>query len=379
MKRVTVWGTTLKKVADEAQMIAHYKIIKKYVPDADVTMLTYLKPDVQNFYPDLTITPIPEFHKSLPRIFKSDLFVVAGGPIFDFPPHILKVFFLTLCLKLARVPILIYGITGFPVRSWYGRLVFKWLGNAAEEIITRDASAYNTLQDLGVKTKMQEGTDLRVILEPAPPERVGDILKNEGINPDMPMIGLTVRYIHPDVPRWVKTHLDLHLESIERFNENMGKLVAELSKVAQVFIISMNPDVSEDKAVAENLKKYMIDPSKLRVIEHRYLAVESLGIIQACDVLIAGRVGSAVFSVMNGTPLLGIAHENRMIAWMNEIGMDEYLFDWQTLDVGRMAEKVNAILKGGNERIKRVFIEQAIKARGVAWQNAETYGKYLLR
>ena len=118
MKRVTVWGTTLKKVADEAQMISHYEIIKTFAPNAQVTMLTYSRPLVEQSYGGLIVTAIPQLHKSLPRIFKSDLFVIGGGPFFDHLPHLLRVAALLFVLWLARVPVLIYGVTGFPVKSW---------------------------------------------------------------------------------------------------------------------------------------------------------------------------------------------------------------------------------------------------------------------
>jgi polysaccharide pyruvyl transferase WcaK-like protein len=377
MKRITVWGTTLKKIADEAQMLTHYKIIKKYLPDADVTMITYLKPSVQAAYPDLTIVPIPHIHKSLPRIFLSDLFIVAGGPYFDYFPHILKVFLLTTLLWLARVPILIYGVTGFPVQSWFGRHVFKWMGNMAKEIVTRDMSAFNSLKDMGVSTPIKQGTDLRAILDPAPIERVHEILRGEGIDPQKPTIGLTVRFVDKNVPEWVREHLNFKEESIDKFNQVMGKVVAELCKKAQVFIIAMNPVLTDDLKVAKNIQKYMDDPSQLKIIEHRYLATETLGIIQACDLLIAGRVGSAVFATMLETPLVAISHEHRMKEWMDEVGVGEYCFDWQELNPDQMLAQIGMAMAPNNDEIKQLFSVKAKDTREQAWSDTETYKEYL--
>lgn len=377
MKRVTVWGTTLKKVADEAQMISQYKIIKSFAPDADITMLTYLRPIVQKSYPNLTITPIPQIHRSLPRIFKSDLFVVGGGPFFDHPPHLLRVAVLMFFIWLARVPLLIYGVTGFPVKSWFGRTVFKWMGNYAKKIVTRDAGGYKSLLDIGVKTPMQQGIDLRAVLDPAPRERVDEILRGEGIDPEKPMIAFTVRYIHKDVPSWVKTQLNMHDDSIDKFNEALGLVAAELAKSAQVFIVAMNPDPDEDMAVAQNIRKYMDDPSQLKLIGHRYLATETLGILKACDLLIAGRVGSAFFATMLETPLIAIAHEGRMTDWMEEIGMQEYLFDWQSLDADKILGQIEK-LNASRDDITKMFRRKAEMSRKQAWQDAEAYKQFLL-
>jgi len=377
MKRVTIWGTSLKKVADEAQMISHYKIIKTFAPDADVTMLTYLKPLVQKSYPNLTITPVPQVRVSLPRIFKSDLFVIGGGPFYDHFPQILRAAILMCFVRLARVPLLIYGVTGFPVKSWFGRLVFRWIGNYSQRVVTRDAGAYKSLSDIGVKAPMQQGIDLRAVLEPAPRERVDEILREEGIDPEKPMIAFTVRYINKDIPAWVRTQLNLHDESIAKFNEALGKVAAELSKSAQVFIIAMNPTVEEDMAAAENISKYMDNPSKLKFIKHRYLATEMLGVIKACDALIAGRVGSAFFATMMQTPLIAISHESRMSDWMQEIGMQEFLFDWQSLDADKILQQVEK-LQTSRVEIMKVFQTKAESSRQKAWEDAEIYKQFLL-
>ncbi|HAV77535.1 MAG TPA: hypothetical protein DCX53_09315 [Anaerolineae bacterium] len=377
MKRVTIWGTTLKKVADEAQMISQYKIVKTFAPDADVTMLTYLKPLVQKSYPNLTITPIPKIHKSLPRIFKSDLFVVGGGPFFDHTPHLIRVAILMFFIWIARVPLLIYGVTGFPVKSWLGRTVFKWMGNYAQEIVTRDAGAYKSLTSVGIKTPIRQGIDLRAVLDPAPRERVEEILKEEGLDPKKPMVAFTVRYIHKDVPDWVKEHLDMHDNSVDKFNEALGKVAAELSKTAQVFVIAMNPDPAEDKAVAEKMREYMDDPSQLKLIEHRFLATETLGILKACDMIVAGRVGSAFFATMLETPFIAIAHEGRMKDWMEEIGMQQYMFDWQSLDAEKILNQVDTLNKSRTEIVK-AFKVKAESSRKQAWQDAEIYKEFLL-
>jgi len=377
VKRVTVWGTTLKKVADEAQMISHYEIIKTFAPNAQVTMLTYSRPLVEQSYGGLIVTAIPQLHKSLPRIFKSDLFVIGGGPFFDHLPHLLRVAALLFVLWLARVPVLIYGVTGFPVKSWFGKSVFRWMGNHAKKIVTRDASAYRLLSEIGVKTPLQQGIDLRAILTPAPHLRVQEILRLEGIDPDKPMVGLTIRYIDKNIPDWVKTQVDMHEEGIDRFNDALGRVVAELSKSAQVFIIAMHPDVEEDLAAAKNIRKHMADPSQLKLIGHRYLAVETLGIIGACDLLIAGRVGSAFFATMLGTPLLAISHESRMTDWMEEIGMKEYLFDWHSLDAGAMLQQL-AKLTQSREEVLRIFKAKAEASRKQAWRDAEAYRAFLV-
>jgi polysaccharide pyruvyl transferase WcaK-like protein len=289
----------------------------------------------------------------------------------------LRVAILMFFIWLARVPLLIYGVTGFPVKSWFGRTVFKWMGNHAQEIVTRDAGAYKSLSDIGVRTPMQQGVDLRAVLDPAPRKRVDEILRGEGIDTEKPMIGLTVRYIHKGVPNWVKSHLDMSADSIDRSNEALGKVAAELGKSAQVFIIGMNADLEEDIAVAENIRKYMDDPSRLKVIRHRYLATETLGIIKACDLLIAGRVGSAFFATMLGTPLIAIAHEGRMVDWMQEIGMLEYMFDWQSLNSAKILKQIEK-LNASREEIAKSFRAIGESARKQAWQDAEAYKKYLL-
>jgi polysaccharide pyruvyl transferase WcaK-like protein len=257
----------LKKVADEAQLIAQYEIIKSIVPDAEVTLLTYPRSVVQEHYPQLKVIPTPRLHQSLPAILRADLFVLAGGPFYDDTFQTIRAGLLTLFTRLVGVPIMIYGVTGFPIRSRLGRWIYRWIGNQAQRIVTRDAGASHALQEVGVKTPIQQGIDLRAVLKVSPRERVNEILKAEGIDPSKPLIGFTVRHIHEDIPAWVKQQVEFNADTIRDFNRALGQTAAELSKSAQVFILAMNPTLDEDLAVMENMKQFMDDPSQLKIID----------------------------------------------------------------------------------------------------------------
>lgn len=377
MKRVTIWGTSLKKAADEAQLIAHYQIIKTIAPDAEVTLLTYPRRAVQEHYPQLRVIPIPRLYESLPAILRSDLFVLAGGPLFDDTFQVMRTGCLILFVRLVGVPILIYGVTGFPIRSRLGKWVYRWVGNQARRIVTRDSGAHHALEGLGVKTPIHQGTDLRVVLRASPRERIDQLLRAQGLDPSKPLIGFTVRYIHENLPAWVKTQVEFNADTIQNFNRALGELAAELSRSAQVFILAMNPSLEEDLAVMENMQRFMPDPSQLKIVEHRHLAIDMLGMIAASDLLIAGRVGSAFFSTLMGTPLIAISHETRMNDWMAEIGMDEYCFDWHSLDADAILNKIMK-LRTSRDDVAKMLQQKAASARQQAWQDAEAYRYFLL-
>jgi hypothetical protein len=40
MKKTRIWGTSLKKIADEAQVIAFIKIINDRLPNSKITLLS---------------------------------------------------------------------------------------------------------------------------------------------------------------------------------------------------------------------------------------------------------------------------------------------------------------------------------------------------
>ncbi len=378
MKKICVWGISLRKVADEAQVIAFIRIMKSRVPDAEITLFSQYGELMTELMAKegFKIKTIRTAHigKVIRALAHSDIFVIDGGPFYEEPIQALRCLILFSIAKVFRCPVVVYGATAFYFKTWWGRLLFRSMFNRMDAITVREKIASNIIKDLGVKKDIALFADPRFILEA--PSDVSNILIKEGIDLEEPLIGVTTRFFHHNVPAWVKRSHFYTDERVENANEVIARVVAYLSEFAQVIIIPMHPSYDEDKEMANVIKKYIQDPSRLKMLSRRYSALEMMGIIGHCELLLAGRLGSAVFATVTGTPIVAIAYEPRMVDHMERSGFSKYVFDWKDLKYDDLVAKIKEVWLS-KDIIKELMKSQAREFKEIAWKNAETVTKFL--
>lgn len=376
MKRICVWGTSLQKVADEAQFLSVVDAIRTRFPDAGLTIFSANGEVMAQLRPDISVIRTFDLHKVFPALASADLFVIVGGPFFE------NLWQATICLvlfslvKILRCPVVTYGTTIFPLGTRWGRWFFRWLLNRVDGLSVREPIGQQRLQALGVTRAISLFADPRFLLEPAPPVQVNEILRQEGVALDQPLIGITTRHLHKHVPTWVKyshAYSDFHVENA---NTVLARLIAHFSEKAQILIIPMHPHFADDEAMAQLLRTSARDPSRIKMLSRRYTSLEVMGVIGQCDLLLAGRLGSAVFATVTGTPIVAISYEDRTLDYMRRIGFEQHTFDWRTLDYDKMILVIEKVLASGHE-LKRQMQDQAKTLKALAWSNAKFLYQYL--
>lgn len=380
MKKICVWGTSLKKIADEAQIIAFVRIIKSKFPDSQIVLFSQygeLMTELMSKegFEVETIRTL-HLHKVARAIANSDVFVFEGGPFFEDPLQAARCLILFSIAKIFRRPIIAYAATAFYFKTWWGRFLFRTMFDRMDAVTLRERIAVKILNDLGVKKEIALFADPRFILEPAPFDEIRDILTDEGINVGEPFIGITTRYLHRGVPLWVKRSHYYTDESIQNSNEVVAKAIAYLADMAQLLLIPMHPSYDEDLATASIVKQYMQDPSRLKCLSRRYNALQIMGIIRQCDLLFASRVGSAVFATVTRTPVIAIAYEPRMIDHMERVGLGQLVFDWKDLRYDNLVTKIEEVWSS-RDAIKDRMESQVKEFREKAIENAQIISELL--
>jgi len=378
MKRICVWGTSLKKVADEAQVIAFIRIMKSRVPDVEITLFSQYGELVTELMAKegfkIKTIRTARIGKVIQALAHSDIFVFEGGPFYEDPSQALRCLILFSIAKSFSLPVIAYGATAFYFKTWWGRFLFRNIFERLDAITVREKIAVDIIKDLGVRNNIALFADPRFILEA--PSDVSDILIKEGINLEEPLIGVTTRFLHQNVPAWVKRSHSFTDERVENANEVIARVVAYLSEFAQVIIIPMHPSYDEDKEMANVIKKYIQDPSRLKMLSRRYSALEMMGIISQCELLLAGRLGSAVFATVTGTPIVAIAHEPRMVDHMERVGLGNYVFDWKDLRYDDTVAKVKEVWLS-RDTIKDQMKSKVKEFKEMAWKNAEIIDEFM--
>lgn len=335
MAEVCVWGVSLKKLADEAQLEAFLQICRERVHGAHFTLFSRDAEAIVARHGALDAIDTRDLPGVVRALARADLFVLVGGPFFEEIYQTSAVCFLTGVARLFGCPIITYGATAFPFHSRLGRFIYRRVIEGFAEITVREETAREILRDLGVRREMTLFADPRFILESATPERTREILRDEGVDSDRPCVGLTTRHLHPRVPTWVKRSHDLDELRIDSAYHAMAAGLAEVGREAQLVLIPLHPDAREDQATAAELRRRLPADVPLKVLGRRYPPAETLGLIRHCGMLIASRLGSAVFATVTGTPLVAVAYEPRMLAHMRMVGLEDCVIDVRDPDIDR--------------------------------------------
>ena len=357
------------KVADEAQFLSVHRTIVSLFPDCEVVFLARRGGFQESRYPNVKRIAASRVDRWLPALAGADLLILLGGCFMESRRQAANCLVLFLCAKLLRRPVVAYGTTVFPYRTVWGRAIYRFIFNGLDAITAREQVALEVLEQLGVRTPITHFSDPRFILPPADLADVDAYLASQGLDPARPLIGISTRHMHDGMPDWVKRSHGYTSEHAHSSYLALGRTVDRLAEKGQVFVLPMASSPAEEAAVADLLRANMADPGRLKVLEP-CRATELLGLIGACDMIVASRLGAALFATVTATPTLAIAYEARMFDHMQRIGQAESVVDWRKLgedDLGAVAERVWA----GREDIRRDMKTAATPFVDSAWKNGD--------
>lgn len=380
MKKICIWGTSLTKVADEAQVIAFVETFNNRFPGSEITLLSkYGSLMIEIFKKeDYKLSTIRTLNipKVILTLYKTDIFIFVGGPFYEQLRQALLCWSLLSISKLFRKPVVTYAATAFQFRTWWGRAIYRNIFNRMDAVTVRESIGKEILNDLNVKNKVELFADPRFTLSPLSKNYVYKILEKESIDISQPYVCITTRVMHDKIPKWIKKSHHYNEKIVQDSNTCISKIIAYLSEQKQVVLIPMHPKYEEDQQMANTLRKNMQDPSKLILLSKRYRALEILGIINYAEMILASRVGSAVFATVTKTPLIAISYEPRMIDHMNRCGLQNFVFDWRDLSFEKLKETVDRILLE-KDKIKSILEENAEAFKEKAKLNLEVVAKFV--
>ncbi|MDO8550568.1 MAG: polysaccharide pyruvyl transferase family protein, partial [Ignavibacteria bacterium] len=314
--------------------------------------------------------------KVILALYKTDIFIFEGGPFYEQMQQVLVCWGLLSISKLFNKPVIAYAATVFYFRTWWGRAIYRNIFNRMDAVTVRESIGKEILNDLNIKNEVELFADPRFILFPLNQDYINEILKKENVDISKPYVCITTRFMHDKIPKWVKKSHHYNEKIVQDSNRCISKIIAYLSELKQVVLIPMHPKYEEDQQMANILRKNMQDPSKLILLSKRYRALEILGIINYAEMILASRVGSAVFSAVTKTPIIAVSYEPRMIDHMKRCGLGNYVFDWRKLNYEELKNSIDEILQK-KENIKGILEANAETFKEQAKLNSEVIAKFI--
>lgn len=378
MTRICLWGTSLQKVADEAQFLAVLRLIERAVPGAKVTI--FARPRTDSLIPrsvrNVHVIPTASLPGVIHRLKTSSLFIMVGGCFMENVRQAAVCALLVVLAGLLRTPVIAIGVTAFPYRHRWARYVYRRIFNKMETITVREPAAEAALQALSITTSLTRYPDPRYILSTDNEADITGVLKAANLSKDRPTVGITLRYLHDGMPEWVKISHDYSPDAVETTNAAIARMLDELAAVAQLLVLPMHPTPEEDRSAIAEIRRYMHNPQALHVVAGSIRAPQLAALIKWCDVLIASRLAAGMFAASAGTPFIGIAYETRLAGLMASLGLREYVFQWRQVDADRLSVTAMRVWKDRSQ-LRETIRAAARPLVESAWANAQPVSRFI--
>lgn len=262
---------------------------------------------------------------------QADLVICGGGGLFQDDDSLLKMPYWA--VRLAFLRLLAKRIAGFsigagplrhPVSRLFGRLALQTL----EPISVRDPLALAVLQPLTQKT-VEVVPDPAFLLQPAGQSAARQLLLEAGVPSDKRLVGVSVRrWFHTNsnfIPHKHVTRLGLHRNRGKPMMSAFTKYIATaLDDVADhldahiVFMPTYNVQHENDASVCEAIAERMrSDSFSMLSVDDPKLYKAITGLL---SVMLCGRMHPAILAAGQGTPIVGLAYNQKSFGMFSLLG-----------------------------------------------------------
>lgn len=233
--------------------------------------------------------------------------------------------------------VIMYGCGIGPVNYRFDRWLAGRVINSKVDIITlRERDSLEELRLLGVtKPEILLSADPALTLTPACEETVDSVFLREGI----PISG---SYICFALRKWpgFEERLKLFAEAAEYAFEKYG--------LTPVFIpIDSRKDVEASEQVAAKLK------APYHIIKNVMSSGETIGVMARMRAVVSMRLHGLIFAAGNGIPLVGVAYDPKVSAFLRYIGQELYC-DLNDVDDRNLKEMIDRAIEKGDDVMELV-------------------------
>lgn len=267
----------------------------------------------------------------LANALSSRLILVTDAILFDL--HLMNPLYnylstLSLVLPLAKrrgIPVVLYNVSLGPAATHLGKKCLVRVLRSSEKIIVRDSESMKLLDTLGYgRNGVVQAADCALSVSPAPPERVEEILRDEGILQSgrravsvnvSTYIDVYVRGKKKGLPR--EEFIGAIRHTMDWIIENLGTEIA--------FVITQPMDLG----IAGEVLSGVRHPDMVRLISNRkYSHAELAGIFSRMELHVGMRTHSLILASARCTPVVGIIATPKNRGYMMSIEQGERMVEF---------------------------------------------------
>jgi polysaccharide pyruvyl transferase CsaB len=279
--------------------------------DADVLVFSRNPKDTEERH-KVRAVPIREMQKDavLEELKKLHLFVLGGGGIlFDGLADE--------CLrdvnwaKELGIPVMVYAISVGPLKTPESKQLVVQTLNKVDRLTVREGEAKRLLHDLGVNQDIEVTADPALLLKPQ--SFTKEMLKKEGIDPDAPLIGFSVREPGPAAP-------DLNIEHYHAVLANAADFMATRFD-AQILFVPMEQGEHRDLQHSHAVISRMASAQRARVLTGPCRSGQVLGLMAHMAFAVGMRLHFLMFAGIQKVPFVPLPYASKVTGFLADLGM----------------------------------------------------------
>lgn len=214
------------------------------------------------------------------------------------------------------------------------RKMLRYAMSKVPLILVRENFSYENLLELGLdpkKQKIEVHADLAFIVDPSSPERADEILLNEAIPRDKPLIGMTV-----SLRQTQHAYYELPLaERTEKSIAALTELVDHITKTTGANLVFIPHSIGpsrflDDRATADMIIEKAADPEKIFNIRTEYSVRDLKAVAGRLDLALGTRLHFIVDALCHSVPSLLLTHKGEarchgIVGSM--VGLEKWLYN----------------------------------------------------
>ena len=273
---------------------------------------------------------------------KADIIIdLSGDTLSDKGTYSFFSLFRTLIGILLKKKVTIYSQSIGPFKKITVSLA-RFCLNRANLIVVRENVTKDYLKDISVNNpSLYLAAEIAFLLEPAPPQKVREIILKENIKTNKkngPLIGIGASAL---IYRAFKSKNNVYVALMAKIADYLvEKLNAQVVFISHV-IIPPKYGYHDDRFVAEKVYQLARNKNRIKIIRGDYSPEELKGIIGRCDLFIGARMHSDIASASMHVPTIALAWSHKYHGIMRMLGQEKYVCDIGTTTFNELVSKIN--------------------------------------
>ena len=279
--------------------------------DVDVVVFSRNAKDTEQRH-KVRAVPIREMHKDdvFEELRKLDLFILGGGGIlFDgLVEDMLR------DVNWARelgIPVMVYAISVGPLKTPESKQLVVTALSKVDKITVRENEAKRILHDLGLEQEIEVTADPGLLLKPQ--SFTKEMLKMEGINPDSPLVGFSLREPGPAAP-------DLNIEQYHGILANAADFMVERFD-AQILFVPMEVGDNKDPQHSHAVISKMVNAQRASVLKGEYTSAAVLGLMKHMSFAVGMRLHFLIFAGIQKVPFVPLPYATKVAGLLSDLEM----------------------------------------------------------